>query len=210
MAKVLRPDSAAIQECVSILKSGGVAIFPTETVYGIGADIRQPAAIARVIAIKGRAKTQPLLVHCADFEQAKPLITDIPPEAEILVEKFLPGPLALIFLRSPLVPNIVTGGGNTVGIRVVANTIFSQISRQLGAPVAGSSANLHGHPAPNDFSAIDPRIIEHVDIAIDAGTTGSGLPSTIIDLTVKPFRLLRIGAIPGAEIEKLLGEKLQR
>ncbi len=209
MGMVLPPDSNALHQCILTLKNGGVVVFPTETVYGIGADIRQSSAITRVIAIKGRPKTQPLLVHCADFEQAKPLITNHPPEASLLAEKFLPGSLALIFFRSPLVPDVVTGGGDTVGIRVVANPFFARLCRELGAPLVGSSANLSGQGATNDFSAINPKIIENADVAIDAGKTGSGLASTILDLTVKPFRLLRIGAIPPEEIEKLLGEKIR-
>ncbi len=204
MALILKPDSEAIGRAVEVLRNGGVIIFPTETVYGIGADLRQPQAIKRIYAIKERSQDLRLLVHCADVLQARSVVRELPEPAQRLIDAILPGPLALILYRSPLVPDIVTAGGETVGIRIVNNPVFSTIARTLGAPLAGTSANLSGAPPTNDFRAIDREIIERCDLALDAGVAGSGRPSTIIDLTRDPPVILRAGEIDPAQLQALL------
>ncbi|MCX7731702.1 MAG: L-threonylcarbamoyladenylate synthase [candidate division WOR-3 bacterium] len=204
MALILKPDPEAIIRAVEVLRNGGVIIFPTETVYGIGADLRQPQAIERIYAIKGRSLDLRLLVHCADESQVKGVVREIPEPAGRLIDAFLPGPLALILYRSPLVPDIVTAGGETVGIRIVDNPYFAAIARTLGAPLAGTSANLSGAPPTNEFRAIDPEIIARCDLALDAGVAGSGRPSTIIDLTRDPPVILRAGEIDPAQLQAVL------
>lgn len=207
MALILKPDPEAIVKAVEVLKDGGVIIFPTETVYGIGADLRQSRAVERIYAIKERSRDLRLLVHCADVSQARGVVRELQEPAQRLIDAFLPGPLALILYRSSAVPDIVTASGETVGIRIVNNPIFSAIARTLGAPLAGTSANLSGAQPTNDFRAIDREIIARCDLALDAGVAGSGKPSTIIDLTQKPPVILRVGEIDPAHIQELLNSK---
>lgn len=178
-----------------MLGGGGVVIFPTETVYGIGADIRQPRAIERIFALKHRPPDRRLLLHLGDKSQIKDVVRDIPTTAHPLISTFLPGPLAIILYRSPAVPDIVTAGGETVGIRIVAHEWFAAVSRNLGAPIAGTSANLSGNPPTNEFAQIPSEIIAGCDLAIDAGISGSGIPSTVVDLTQKTPVILRLGEI---------------
>ncbi len=206
MARIVTADESGVEQAVMVLKKGGVVVFPTETVYGIGADIRKPEAIRRIFEIKARGFTQPLLVHCGDKTQLQMMVKDVPEWAEPLIARFLPGPLALIFFRSEAVPEIVSAGRETVGIRVVANEVFIRICEELGAPIAGTSANLSGEPATNDFGAIALEVIGKTDLAINSGISGSGCASTILDLTVKPLRIIRTGQIGKDEIERVLGE----
>lgn len=206
MARIIAVGKGAIEQAVTTLKNGGVVIFPTETVYGIGADIRQPEAIKRIFAIKGRGFNQPFLVHCGNKSQMRMMVKEVPVWAETLIARFLPGPLALIFFRSERVPAIVSAGRETVGIRVVANEIFARICEELGAPLAGTSANKSGEPATNEFAAIAPEVVAQAELAINAERSGSGRASTILDITVKPPRIIRKGEIGKEEMEKVLGE----
>ncbi len=194
-------DKEVLKIAVEILSNGGVIIFPTETVYGIGADILNSSAVERVGKIKRRSLPQPLLIHCGSLSQVIPLVKEIPKWVIPLINKFWPGPLALIFFRSEVVPTGVTAGRESVGIRMVNNPIFIAITKELGRPLVGSSANIHNHPPTNRFSEIAPEVINEVDLAIDAGTFGSGKPSTILDVTSYPPRLLRAGDISKEEIE---------
>ncbi len=205
MARITAAGEEAVLQAVRTLKRGGLVIFPTETVYGIGADIRQPEAIKTIFAIKGRNFSQPLLIHCGNKSQLRMMVKEVPEWAEPLIDHFLPGPLALIFFRSEVVPDIVTASRETVGIRVVANGIFASICESLGAPLAGTSANKSGEPGTNDFAKIAPEVIGQVDLAINAGRSGSGRASTILDLTVEPPRIIRKGEIGKKEIERVLG-----
>ncbi len=207
MTLILKPNPAAIVRAADVLRNGGVIIFPTETVYGIGADLRQPKAIERIYAIKGRPWDLRLLVHCADESQVKEVVREIPEPAARLINAFLPGPLALILYRSAAVPDIVTAGGATVGIRIVNNPHFAAIAHKLGAPLAGTSANLSGAQPTNNFRAIDPKIIDHCDLALDAGVAGSGRPSTIVDLTRNPPVIVRTGEIDPAQLQAVLNLK---
>lgn len=209
MAKVLPPTEDSIKLAVEALRQGSIIIFPTETVYGIGASLKEIAAIERVFQIKGRSYNQPFLVHCGALTQFPPLVREISPWATLLIERLWPGPVALIFFRSPTIPDIVTAGGDTVGIRMVDNPIFVNITQTLGAPLAGTSANFSGEPPTNDFSTIPEKLLSLVEIGIDAGIAGDGRPSTIIDLTVFPPRLIREGAVSRKEIESLLGVPLR-
>ncbi|MGQ9679005.1 MAG: L-threonylcarbamoyladenylate synthase [bacterium] len=197
-----------VNRAVNTLLNGGVILFPTETVYGIGADIRSLQAIHRLFEIKGRPPAQPLLLHCSTLEQAVPFVKEIPNTAWELAKRFLPGPLALIFYRSPLVPDIATGGNVTVGIRVVKNSLFFEIAERLRAPIVGTSANIHRQPPTNEFRLIPREIVSAVDLAIEAGIIGSGNPSTVLDLTTYPPKINREGDIKKAELEATLGLKL--
>lgn len=204
MAKVLPPTEETIKIAVELLRQGEVIIFPTETVYGIGASLKKISAIKKVFQIKSRSFSQPLLVHCGTINQFPFLVREVPPWAKLLIERFWPGPLTLILFRSSVVPDIVTCGGETVGIRMVNNPIFAKITQGLGAPLAGTSANFSNEPATNDFSHIPSGLLSRVALGIDAKITGVGKPSTIVDCTVFPPRLLREGAISRKEIENVV------
>jgi|UniRef100_A0A7V3PTJ1 L-threonylcarbamoyladenylate synthase len=207
MARIIPANSPhTVDEAVAVLSHGGVIIFPTETVYGIGADLRQPGAIERIFAIKKRVPERRLLIHCADEVQLKMAVREIPEQARALITAFLPGPLALILERSVAVPDIVTAGGKTVGVRIVASPLFYAICTRLGAPLAATSANLSGNAATNNFTAIERKIVELSDLSIDAGISGSGIPSTIVDLTTTPPVIRRQGEISKTQVQAVLNK----
>jgi L-threonylcarbamoyladenylate synthase len=197
------PES--IIRAAAIIRAGGVAVFPTETVYGIGADIRCPEAVSRVFALKKRDPSQPLMVHCASFVQLHGYVVDIPHWVQPLVNRFWPGPLALVFRCSENVPPAVTGGGQTVGIRMVAHPAARDLLEELGAPIAGTSANLHGEPSTSLFGSVNPALLGQVDVALDAGLCGKDLPSTVLDVTCRPAHVVRVGAVSVQDVEAVIG-----
>ncbi|MEO0085007.1 MAG: L-threonylcarbamoyladenylate synthase [candidate division WOR-3 bacterium] len=205
MAEVLQPKSDSAAHAAQILSSGGVVVFPTETVYGVGADIANPAAIERVFEVKGRDFRQPLMAHCSSLDQLPGLVSEVPVLARRLIHRFWPGPLTLVLPRSPAVADVVVGGLGTIGIRMVADSFTCLLIENLGRPIAGTSANRSGRPATNCFTELDPEFLGGVDAAVDSGVAGSGQPSTVLDMTVFPPRLVRSGAVPIAELEAILG-----
>ncbi len=208
MAQIISPQEHHLNLITDTLRNGGIIIFPTETVYGIGVDYRQISAVERLFRIKSRPFNMPFLLHCADITQVRMAVRELPAIAEKLFNQFLPGPLALILYRSKTVPDIITAGTEKAGIRVVANEFFIRIAKELNVPLAGTSANISGEPATNNFAQISSLIINQCDIAIDAGITGSGKPSTIIDLTSSPPRLIRQGEISRDAIEHAINFEL--
>ncbi len=202
------PDT--IQQAARILRNGGVTVFPTETVYGVGADIRNAEAVGRVFALKNREPSQPLLAHCASPIQMLEYVAEVPEWVQPLISRFWPGPLALVFQRTAQVPDIVAGGGQTIGIRVVGHPVARDLIEELGAPIAGTSANLHGEPATSRFAAVDSSLLEQVDVAMDAGLCGNDVPSTVLDVTCDPPRLARLGAVSVQVIEAVIGRVLAR
>ncbi len=193
-----------------MLRTGGVAVFPTETVYGVGADIRDAAAVSRVFALKNRESSQPLMAHCASPVQMLEYVTEVPEWVQPLINRFWPGPLALIFRSTDRVPPVVTGGGRTIGIRMVGHPVARDLVEELGAPVAGTSANLHGEPATSRFDAINPKLLRQADVALDSGLCGADVPSTVLDVTCDPPRVLRLGAVSVQDIEAVVGRVLVR
>ncbi len=199
------PDPRFISRAAAIAARGGIVIFPTETVYGIGAVLRRPEAIERVCQLKQRPAGQPLLIHCSAEIQLVELVQEIPVPARRLMATFWPGPLALVFRAKSGLPNAVTGSNNTVGIRMVAHPVFCALAARLGSPLAGTSANLHGRTATSDFTRLSPELVGAVDIALNAGVCGTDVASTVLDMTHEPPVLLRKGAVPVQAIETALG-----
>jgi len=197
------PES--ITQAARILRDGGVALFPTETVYGVGADIRCAESVGRVFALKKREPSQPLMAHCVSPVQMLDYVAEVPQWVQPLISRFWPGPLALIFRSSEKVPSVVTGGGQTIGIRMVGHPAVRDLLEELGAPIAGTSANLHGEPATSLFAAVSPALLGQVDVALDAGLCGRDIPSTVLDVTLKPPRIVRVGAVSVQEIEAVVG-----
>jgi L-threonylcarbamoyladenylate synthase len=198
-------SSESITQAARILRNGGVAVFPTETVYGVGADIRCAEAVGRVFGLKKREPSQPLMAHCASPVQMLEYVADVPRWVQPLISRFWPGPLALILRSSERVPPVVTGGAQTIGIRMVGHPVVRDLLEELGAPIAGTSANLHGEPATSRFAEISPTLLDQVDVALDAGLCGKDVPSTVLDVTQRPPRVVRAGAVSVQDIEAVVG-----
>jgi L-threonylcarbamoyladenylate synthase len=198
-----RPDFVA--DAAWKLSAGAVAVFPTETVYGIGADIRKPDAVRRVFEVKRRDRSQPLMAHCSSPIQMREYVAEVPAWVQPLMTHFWPGPLAIVFRKTDHVPDVVTGGRDSVGIRMVGHPVARDLIEELGAPIAGTSANLSGEPATSRFDSIDQSLLEQVDVALDSGLCGKDVASTVLDVTCDPPRVIRVGAVSVQEIEAVVG-----
>lgn len=198
-------DSPAIAEAAAILRSGGLVAFPTETVYGLGADGLNPEAVAKIYAAKGRPATNPVILHVDSIAAAKTLVSHWPAEAEALAEKFWPGPLTLVLPASDLVPAIVRAGGPSVALRCPAHRVALALIHAVGRPLAAPSANRSQHLSPTSAEHVASSLGDAVDLILDSGSTESGLESTILDLCGARARILRPGPIAPAEIAALIG-----
>ena len=183
-------------------------MFPTETVYGVGADIRCAESVGRVFALKKRGPSQPLMAHCASPLQMLEYVAEVPEWVQPLVSRFWPGPLALVFRSTDKVPPVVTGGGQTIGIRMVGHPVARDLLEELGAPIVGTSANLHGEPSTSCFADVSPAVLDQVDVALDSGLCGKDVPSTVLDVTCNPPRVVRVGAVSVHDIEAVIGRVL--
>jgi L-threonylcarbamoyladenylate synthase len=202
---VSRPDAPAIQVAAELLRAGGLVAFPTETVYGLGADGLNPQAVARIYEAKGRPPTNPLILHVAAPEEARALVTEWPPEAQALVDRFWPGPLTIVLPAAAKVPSIVRAGGPTVALRCPAHPIALALLRAAGRPLAAPSANRSQHLSPTRAEHVLSSLGDAVDLVLDGGPTAAGLESTILDLSTRPFRILRPGPLPPSELEAVIG-----
>lgn len=194
----------AAQKASGVLAEGGLVIFPTETVYGLAADALSEGAVRRVWEVKGRPPDKPLPVQVADVGGLRLLWREVPEDLLPLINAFMPGPLTLVYWRSALVPDIVTAGADTVGVRIPNHPVALALLRVFGRPVVAPSANLSGEEPPSRVEGISPQLLERVDLVIDAGDTGGGIPSTVLDATVRPARILRAGALSPDELRKYL------
>ncbi len=197
------------------LKSGQLIAFPTETVYGLGADATNKQAVARIYKVKSRPADHPLIVHIASMNELEKWASDIPTFATSLARNFWPGPMTLILARSPLAQDFITGGQNTVGLRVpnhsVALALLNEFSKIGGAGIAAPSANCFGHLSPTTAKAVQEEIGEFLtdnDLILDGGPCAVGVESTIIDCTSDAPRILRPGAITAEMIEESTGLKI--
>ncbi|WP_291271111.1 L-threonylcarbamoyladenylate synthase [Geothrix sp.] len=205
LLQVTGPDDPAIREAAAILASGGLVAFPTETVYGLGADGLNPEAVARIYAAKGRPATNPVILHVADAGAARALVSRWPAEAQALVERFWPGPLTLVLPASETVPAIVRAGGPSVALRCPAHPVALALIRAAGRPLAAPSANRSQHLSPTRAEHVASSLGEAVDLILDGGATAAGLESTILDLSGEAPRILRPGPIQPAELAALIG-----
>lgn len=199
------PAPATIAQAASILQSGGLVAFPTETVYGLGANALDPAAVARVFAAKGRPAGNPIIVHVADIQDAKALVSAWSPLAQTLAEQFWPGPLTLVLPRQAHVPDIVTACGPTVALRIPAHPVALALLRACRLPLAAPSANRSTELSPTLPEHVLNGLAGRIALLLDAGPTTGGLESTVLDLTTKPPRLLRPGLVTIAELEAVVG-----
>jgi L-threonylcarbamoyladenylate synthase len=203
---VLRPDLERIAQAATVIREGGLVAFPTETVYGLGANALDPAAVERVFEAKGRPPYNPLIVHVASASQARRLVTSWPPTAAALAERFWPGPLTLVLPKASKVPDRVTAGLPTVAVRVPAHPVALALLEAAGLPIAAPSANPFAGLSPTTAEHVRRGLGEAVDLILDAGPTTVGIESAVVDLSGPRPALLRPGSIPPEELESLLGD----
>lgn len=200
-----KPVYSSISEAVQALKKGGIAAFPTETVYGLGANAFNAAAVNKIFKAKGRPSDNPLIVHIADIAQLKDVASEVPPLAHKLAQKFWPGPLTLVLPKNKRIPMRVTAGLNSVAVRMPDHPKALKLLKSFGSPVAAPSANTSGRPSPTRAEHVWEDLGNRVDAIVDGGECQYGLESTVLDLSGKLPRILRPGAIHREDIEKITG-----
>jgi L-threonylcarbamoyladenylate synthase len=206
-----RPEGAvpasdtAIHRAAEIIRSGGLVAFPTETVYGLGANALDPAAVRRIFQAKGRPSTSPVIVHVDSEEMARSLVTGWPGSAAKLAARHWPGPLTLVLTKRNLIPDEVTAGLPTAGIRMPAHPAALALIRAAGVPIAAPSANLFTELSPTSAEHVRRSLGSRVDLILDGGTTPVGIESTVLSLATDPPTLLRPGMVTREEIESLIG-----
>lgn len=195
-----------IIQAAEIIKRGGLVAFPTETVYGLGADAFNPIAVARVFEVKRRPYFDPLIVHIANIKDLDRLVTALPSKAKTLIDKFWPGPLTLVLFKKEEVPDIVTSGLPTVAVRMPKHPMSLELIRLSETPIVGPSANPFGYLSPTRAEDVREQLADQVDFILDGGPCEVGVESTIISFTEETPKLLRAGGIPIEEIEALIGK----
>ena len=203
--EVVEPDDEALERAVAILRAGGLVALPTETVYGLGADASNPEAVARVFAAKGRPPGHPLIVHLPSVDDLEAWADDVGPAARLLADAFWPGPLTLILRRTDRVPDAVTGGRETVGLRVPDHPVARALLRAFGGAIAAPSANRYGRVSPTTAQHVAADLGADVELILDGGPCVVGVESTIVDLTGDEPELLRAGGVSVERLAEVLG-----
>lgn len=199
-------EDVELEETAQMLKSGAIISFPTETVFALGVNAENIESIKRVFRIKGTSYLNPLAFHLPDLEHIRDYVKDIPPEAEKLIEKFIPGPLLLMFEKAESVPEIITAGSRKIGIRVPRHGAATALLRKVGVPVVATSAAISGRIALTTFEAVQQELNGKIDIIVNSQDEEVlGVESTILDVTTRPFRIIRSGFIHQEEIAQVLG-----
>lgn len=200
------PERKVIEQAGDILRAGGLVAFPTETVYGLGADALNERAAEKIYAAKGRPSDNPLIVHITNMGALGKIVSDIPKAAYIIAEKYWPGPLTMIFNKSEIVPYGTTGGLDTVAVRMPSDRVAREVIDAGGGYIAAPSANTSGRPSPTAAEHVKEDLDGKIDMIVDGGAVEIGVESTILDLTVTPPMILRPGAVTKEMFEELLGE----
>jgi L-threonylcarbamoyladenylate synthase len=198
-------DVAALERAAALIRSGGLVAFPTETVYGLGANAFDAAAVARIFAVKGRPRQSPLIVHVDSIDMARALVLEWPAAADRLARRYWPGPLTLVLPKQPSIPDIVTAGLATVGLRVPSHPLALALIRAAGVPIAAPSANPFTELSPTTAEHVRRSLGDAVDMVLDGGPATVGIESTVLSLAGEEPVLLRPGVIPLPEIESLVG-----
>lgn len=199
-------DEKIMEEAGELLKSGALVAFPTETVYGLGANALDEKAAAKIYAAKGRPSDNPLIIHIADMESLGLITEEIPKAAYMLAEKFWPGPLTMVMKKSDVVPYGTTGGLDTVAVRMPSHPIALEMIRHGGGYIAAPSANTSGRPSPTLASHVADDMDGIIPMILDGGAVGIGIESTIVDLTEEIPTILRPGFITKEMLEEVVGE----
>lgn len=197
--------TAEVERAVMVLRRGGLVAFPTETVYGLGADATDDEALTRVFAVKGRPADHPLIVHLAKASELTRWGSDVPDSAQALAAAFWPGPLTLVVSAGPAVSRVATGGHETVALRVPAHPLALELLEAHGVPIAAPSANRFGRVSPTSAAAVVRDLGGDVDLVLDGGSCAVGVESTIVDCSGPDVRVLRPGAVTTAMVAEVLG-----
>ena len=193
-----------IENAALVLRQGGLVAFPTETVYGLGADASNPAALKKIFAAKGRPADHPLIVHIADVSELKNWVSEVPRAAWLLAEKFWPGPLTMVLKRAPHINDLVSGGQNSIGLRVPAHPVAQRLLRAFGGGIAAPSANKFGRLSPTAAEHVRQELGNAVELVLDGGDCEVGIESTIVDLTRQAPAILRPGRISAQQVSDAL------
>ncbi|MDD2282756.1 MAG: L-threonylcarbamoyladenylate synthase [Eubacteriales bacterium] len=204
--RILLPSQ--IEIAADLLRQGECVAFPTETVYGLGANALDEKAVAKIFLAKGRPADNPLIIHCHSRAQLGDLVVGWPRQAEILMDAFWPGPLTLVLYKKPCIPSIVTGGLATVALRFPDHPVAISLLKAADLPIAAPSANVSGKPSPTRAEHVMEDMLGKIAAIIDGGPTGGGVESTVLDCTVSPFRILRPGGITLEQIRALVPVEL--
>ena len=201
-----KPEPEIIAEAAAIIKQGGVVVFPTRCLYGLGADALDPHAVEKIIKIKQRPADNPILVliHCR--RQLDSLVANITPKAVAIMDTFWPGRVTLVFEAGDTLSNRLTAHTGKIGVRLAGHPVASALIKQVGSPVTGTSANLSGRPGCHQIQYLDPAIAKRVDLVLDAGMLEGGVGSTVVDVTSDRPQILREGQVTAEQILRILAE----
>jgi L-threonylcarbamoyladenylate synthase len=200
------PESEKIKLIAKAIRNGKLVSFPTETVYGLGANAFNPLAVSEIFKVKGRPQDNPLIAHISDSLQVKKLAKDFPESAKKLTKKFWPGPLTIVLKKKKIVPDVVTAGLDSIAIRMPNNKIALELIKQSKVPIVAPSANLSGKPSPTKAKHVVDDLSGKIEYIIDGGNCKIGIESTVIDFTSIVPTILRPGYITKEDIEEVIGE----
>lgn len=202
-------NETALEEAAEIIREGGLVAFPTETVYGLGADALRPEASKKIYAAKGRPSDNPLIVHISKFSDLESIAKEVPPEAKVLADAFWPGPLTMIVWKNDRVPYETTGGMDTVAIRMPNHKTALALIEKSGCLIAAPSANTSGRPSPTEAAHVAQDLDGKIPLILDGGPVGIGIESTIVDLSEEVPMILRPGYITKEMLEAALGKEVR-
>jgi L-threonylcarbamoyladenylate synthase len=202
-------EALALREAAAVIRSGGLVAFPTETVYGLGADATNVEAVRRIFEAKGRPQANPLIVHADGAAMARRCVAVWPARVEKLVERFWPGPLTVVLPKSDLIAAEVTAGLATVGVRVPGNRVARGLIHEAGLPIAAPSANRSTGISPTQARHVLKDLEGRIDLVLDAGPTSVGIESTVVDATGEKLRILRPGVVTAEQVEQAIGEDVE-
>ena len=201
-----KPEPEIIAEAAAIIKQGGVVVFPTRCLYGLGADALDPHAVEKIIKIKQRPADNPILVLIDCRRQLDSLVVNISPVAMAIMDTFWPGRVTLVFEAGDTLSNRLTAHTGKIGVRLAGHPVASALIKQVGSPVTGTSANLSGKPGCRQIQYLDPPIAKRVDLVLDAGMLEGGVGSTVVDVTEDRPQILREGQVTAEQILRILAE----
>jgi L-threonylcarbamoyladenylate synthase len=206
----LKANSENIERAAKIIRNGGLVAFPTETVYGLGANGFDGIAAAKIFEIKKRPSFNPLILHISDLIQLKDIVVFRNFQTQEIIKRFWPGPLTIVLEKTDKVPDIITAGNPTVAVRMPSHRVALELLYKVGGPIAAPSANEFGQLSPTEATHVEEQIGKHIDIILDGGPCEVGVESTIIEIGEEKISLLRHGGIPVEEIEEFIGKEVER
>lgn len=202
------PDESLLEKAAELIRNGELVGFPTETVYGLGADGLNEHAVRKIFQAKGRPQDNPLILHVDSIQMLEQLVMDIPAAARACIDRFWPGPLTILFKRREIVPDVITAGLDTVAIRMPSHPVALGLIRKSGTPIAAPSANTSGKPSPTRAEHVLEDMEGKIPLVIDGGETGVGLESTVLDLTGEKPMILRPGGVSLGQIREILPDTI--